>query len=119
MREQGVSPEDEYDGRDAQSLHLIALDERRSVVGTCRLLPAGDDVKLSRMAVAAARRGEGIAAALLAAAEGEARALSARRIVLAAQLTAARVYERAGYSICSQAFMDAGIEHVWMERALA
>jgi predicted GNAT family N-acyltransferase len=115
--EQGVSLEDERDGRDEQSLHLVVVDDG-VVVGTCRLLPAGDDVKLGRMAVAASHRGRGLAAQLLAEADGRARELRASRIVLAAQLTARAVYERAGYVPYGDVFLDAGIEHVMMGKAL-
>jgi predicted GNAT family N-acyltransferase len=115
--EQGVSLEDERDGRDEQSLHLVVVDDG-VVVGTCRLLPAGDDVKLGRMAVAASHRGRGLAAQLLAEADGRARDLRASRIVLAAQLTARAVYERAGYVPYGDVFLDAGIEHVMMGKAL-
>ncbi len=119
VREQGVSPEDEYDGRDDAALHLVALDGAEQVVGTCRLLADGDRVKLGRMAITRERRGEGIAGLLLDAADREAVALGGGRIVLGAQLSAVGVYERAGYVARGEVFLDAGIEHMWMEKALA
>ena len=60
------------------------------VVGTCRLLAEGSEVKLGRMAVAPAHRGRGLAAELLVEADARARELGARRIALAAQLGARR-----------------------------
>jgi predicted GNAT family N-acyltransferase len=115
--EQGVSLEDERDGRDEQALHLVVFDDG-VVVATCRLLPAGGDVKLGRMAVAASHRGRGLAAQLLAEADARARELGASRVVLAAQLTAQAIYERAGYVPYGDVFLDAGIEHVMMGKAL-
>ena len=40
------------------------------------------------------------------------------RIVLAAQLSAQPLYERAGYATYGDVFLDAGIEHVMMAKAL-
>jgi predicted GNAT family N-acyltransferase len=108
---------DEHDETDA--LHLVAVDDGR-LVGTCRLVAEdGGTVKLGRVAVAATARRRGIASRLLA--EGEARAatLGARRIALAAQTDALALYERAGYAPYGERFMDAGIEHVMMQKHLA
>jgi len=115
--EQGVSLEEERDGRDDEALHLVVVDDGE-VVGTCRLLTEGSDVKLGRMAVAASHRGRRLAAALLVEADAQARELRARRIVLAAQLTAQAVYHRAGYAPYGDVFLDADIEHVMMAKAL-
>ena len=115
--EQGVSLEEELDGRDDEALHLVAV-EGGAVVATCRLLAEGSEVKLGRMAVATAHRGRRLAAALLVETDARARALGARRIVLGAQLTAQAVYERAGYAPYGDVFLDAGIEHVMMGKPL-
>jgi predicted GNAT family N-acyltransferase len=80
---------------------------------------AGDTVRLGRMAVARAARRRGVAAALLAEADARAGALGARRLALGAQLGAIGLYERAGYRACGERFLDAGIEHVMMEKHLA
>ena len=114
---QGVSLEEERDGRDDEALHLVVVDGGE-IVGTCRLLADGSDVKLGRMAVASSHRGRRLAAALLVEADAQARELRARRIVLAAQLTAQAVYDRAGYAPYGDVFLDADIEHVMMAKAL-
>jgi predicted GNAT family N-acyltransferase len=116
--EQGVSLDEERDGRDADALHLVVLDDG-AVVGTCRLLFEGSTVKLGRMAVSRSRRGLGLARALLTEAEAQARARRARRIVLAAQLNAQALYDRAGYDAYGEVFLDAGIDHVMMAKALS
>jgi predicted GNAT family N-acyltransferase len=63
-------------------------------------------------------RGRGLARALLDEADVQSRALGAQRIALAAQLAAQRLYERAGYEPYGEVFLDAGIEHVMMAKAL-
>jgi predicted GNAT family N-acyltransferase len=115
--EQGVSLAEERDGRDGEALQLVVLEDGE-VVGTCRLLVEGPEVKLGRMAVAPAHRGRGLAAELLVEADVRARELGAERIALAAQLGARALYDRAGYSPYGDVFLDAGIEHVMMGKAL-
>jgi predicted GNAT family N-acyltransferase len=116
--EQGVSLAEERDGRDEEALHLVVVDDG-VVVGTCRLLVEGTTVKLGRMAVSRTRRGLGLARALITEAEARARALGGERIVLAAQLSAQPLYDRAGYAAFGEVFLDAGIEHVMMTKALS
>jgi predicted GNAT family N-acyltransferase len=115
--EQGVSLAEERDGRDAEALHLVVVDDA-AVVATCRLLLEGTTVKLGRLAVARSRRGLGLARMLLTEADARARALGADRIALAAQLSAQPLYERAGYAAFGDVFLDAGIEHVMMDKRL-
>jgi predicted GNAT family N-acyltransferase len=116
--EQGVSLAEERDGRDEEALHLVVVDDG-VVVGTCRLLVEGTTVKLGRMAVTRTRRGLGLARALITEAEARARALGAERMELAAQLNAQALYDRAGYDSYGDVFLDAGIEHVMMAKALS
>jgi predicted GNAT family N-acyltransferase len=117
--EQGVPVEEELDGYDAQALHLVALDAAgEHVIGTLRLLFDGDLVKVGRVAVERASRGQGIAAHMLETALQEARARGARRARLASQLDVVALYEGAGFRVESDVFEEAGIPHVWMGRQL-
>ena len=116
--EQGVSQEEEIDGRDGDALHLVAL-ERGAVVGTCRLLFEGTTCRLGRLVVDRDARQRGIGGRLLELGEKEARAAGAERIVLNAQTRARGLYRAAGYTEGGDTFMSARIEHVRMERPLA
>jgi predicted GNAT family N-acyltransferase len=116
--EQGVPRSEEFDGRDGDATHLVAVEDG-VVLGTCRLLGGGDTVRLGRLAVGRAARRRGIGAALLAVGEAEARAAGAERIVLNAQTRALGLYKAAGYETRGDRFIEAGIEHVRMERRLA
>jgi predicted GNAT family N-acyltransferase len=117
--EQGVPLDEELDGLDRAALHLVAVEDDH-VIGTCRLLREDDaTTRLGRMAVDPAHRGRGVAQRLLRAAEQEARAAGSNRITLSAQLAARRVYGRSGYAEHGGVFLDAGIEHVEMDRDLA
>ena len=115
--EQGGPPREELDGRDSESLHLVAVcaDE---LLATCRLLFIGNTVQFSRLAVRQSARRHGIASALLDLADHEARQAGVRRLVLHAQTYARSLYEAAGYVPRGRIFMEAGIEHIAMEKSL-
>ena len=115
--EQQVAEAEEFDGREEECVHVVAVDGGR-VIGCCRLLPDGEKVKLGRMVVASGRRREGIAAALLAESDLQAAELGASLITLSAQTYVTSLYEQAGYEITSGTFQEAGIEHVRMEKRL-
>jgi predicted GNAT family N-acyltransferase len=115
--EQGVPQRDEVDGRDPEGIHLVAMREG-DLLATCRILLIGTTAQFSRLAVRRSARRQGIATAMLAAADEECRAGGARRIVLHAQTYARELYETAGYRPRGRVFWEAGIEHVAMEKVL-
>jgi predicted GNAT family N-acyltransferase len=117
--EQGVPRELEVDGLDASAMHLLVVERStRAPVGTLRLLTAGTQAKIGRVAVVPSWRGRGIASRLLALALERARSLGCSEARLASQLDATRLYERAGFRVQSSPFKQAGIAHVWMGRGL-
>ena len=113
--EQRVPVELEWDGRDADSRHAVALDARGAAIGTARLLPEG---RIGRMAVRRAWRGRGVGAALMRALLREARAAGMTAITLHAQTHAAGFYRRFGFSARGEEFLEAGIPHLEMTLAL-
>jgi predicted GNAT family N-acyltransferase len=115
--EQGVPVTEERDGRDLDALHLIAVRDGE-LLATCRLVFVGNTVQFSRLAVATNERRRGIASALLRITDQEARARGASRLVLHAQTYARALYDRAGYIARGREFVEAGIEHVSMEKLL-
>jgi len=123
-REQGVSSEEELDGRDDQALHVVVLESLQGgvegpVIATLRLLVCGEQAKVGRVAVHRSWRRRGIASRMLALALDRAQGLGCTRARLAAQLEAAALYEQAGFSAESEIFEEAGMPHVWMGRHLA
>lgn len=116
--EQRVPREEELDGEDERAQHLVALDPRgERVVGTLRLLIDGPRAKVGRVAVAREWRRRGVASRMLALALARAREQGCTHARLAAQIRAKALYERAGFQVQSQPFVEAGIPHVWMGRA--
>jgi predicted GNAT family N-acyltransferase len=120
VREQGVPAEEEVDGRDAEALHLVALEPsaKGRVIGTLRLLFDGEVVKVGRVAVAAGWRRRGVATQMLEEALAEARRRGSARARLSSQVSAVEVYEGVGFAVESGVFEEAGIPHVWMGRSL-
>ncbi len=115
--EQGVSLEADRDGRDPESVHVVALAGER-VVGTCRLLFQGPLARLGRLVVEPELRGRGVARAILREADRVALDAGAGRIALHAQTYALSLYREQGYAERGARFTEEGIEHVAMEKEL-
>jgi predicted GNAT family N-acyltransferase len=111
---QDVPEELERDELDAVSDHAVAMVDG-AVVGTGRLLPDGT---IGRMAVASPARGSGIGAAVLACLEERARVRGLAAVELHAQVHATGFYDRAGYLPFGEVYLEAGIEHLSMRKAL-
>jgi predicted GNAT family N-acyltransferase len=107
IEEQHVSREEEWDGRDPESHHFLALLDGRPV-GTARLLT---DAHIGRVAVLAEARGRGIGVALMQAAISTARRHGHAAVELAAQTHALAFYESLGFRPCGETFIEAGILH--------
>lgn len=113
--EQGVPKEMEWDEFDPDSRHALALDADGNAIGTGRLLPDGH---IGRMAVLPEWRGRGVGAALLRHLMESARGRGLRRLVLNAQIHAARFYARYGFAQEGAEFIEAGIPHIKMIQPL-
>lgn len=116
VHEQQVPLEEEWDALDPLCRHVIARDEAGAPIGTGRLTP---ERRIGRMAVLADWRGQGVGDAMLAALMAEARKLGWPAVSLNAQVSAEAFYARQGFIPEGERFMEAGIEHQSMRRALA
>ncbi len=120
VHEQRVPSEKELDEHDDGAIHLVAVDEDGRLRGTCRLIGAGEQVmRVGRLCVGRDFRRTGIGAALLKAAEREARVAGATRLAMNAQTSAASLYRALGYEPRGIPFDEVGIEHIAMEKPLA
>jgi predicted GNAT family N-acyltransferase len=75
----------------------------------------GHNAHVGRVAVLREYRGTGLGRALMEALQERAHKLGYPRITHAAQLHAIPFYERLGYVARGAVFLDAGIEHRWMD----
>ncbi|QGZ30898.1 GNAT family N-acetyltransferase [Stutzerimonas stutzeri] len=112
IAEQSVPPELEWDADDAEAVHFLAL-ESGYPIGTARLL---NDGHIGRVSVLRDWRGMNVGGALMKAVieEAERRGLTEQR--LTAQVHATAFYERLGFEVISEEFLEAGLPHVDMLR---
>jgi predicted GNAT family N-acyltransferase len=95
---------------------LLRLDGQPVATGRLIFAHAEDGAPhIGRVAVLAERRGEGHGRAVMLALHELARRRGFRRLTLAAQLHAIGFYERLRYVARDDVFLDAGIEHRWMD----
>ena len=127
---QGVPVELERDELDAAADHAVALLEG-VVVGTGRLVDGRIDPDgrlepgspgtvgtIGRMAVSDAARRGGVGRAVLDLLVQRATERALPLAELHAQVHARRFYERAGFTAFGEVYLEAGIEHIGMRRAL-
>ena len=112
IQEQGVTPEQEWDSDDATATHFLAY-EGDFAIGTARLLADGC---IGRVSVLKDWRGMHIGEQLLMAAVKEAERKGLTQQMLTAQVHAAGFYERLGFTVVSDEFLEAVIPHIEMLR---
>ena len=112
IAEQAVPPEQEWDADDVEAVHFLALEDGYAI-GTARLLADG---QIGRVAVLRDWRGMNVGDALMQAVIAEAERRGLREQKLTAQVHATRFYERLGFEVGSEEFLEAGIPHVDMVR---
>ena len=118
--EQHVPPELEVDGFDAPGApcdHFLIVDEGEPV-GTFRCIFEGGAVHVGRLCVKKEKRHHGYGRAALDFIEKYYAARGYEKLTLGAQVTAIPFYEKCGFLVVSDVFLDAGIEHRKMEKAL-
>lgn len=116
VREQGFPLDEEYDGFDASSTHVLARDPGDEAIGTARLLPDG---RIGRLAVLPEWRRKGVGRALLSRLTETARQRGIGRLTLHAQLASVGFYRGLGFSEDGQPFDELGIPHVLMGKNMA
>jgi predicted GNAT family N-acyltransferase len=114
VEEQRVPREIELDEMDERCLHAVAFHENLPV-GTGRLLPDGH---IGRMAVLRQWRGRGIGSGILNALVEQARQRGDREVALSAQVHAVAFYRAHGFVEEGAEYLEAGIRHQSMRRAL-
>lgn len=111
--EQQVPSTLEWDGRDADCVHLLAYDIDGNAIGTARMQANGH---IGRMAVLPDWRGQGVGGALLQMLIERAAAHGLAEVYLHAQTQAAGFYHQHGFIASGDEFEEAGIPHVRMSR---
>ncbi|MGQ9425578.1 GNAT family N-acetyltransferase [Gilvimarinus sp. F26214L] len=103
---------------ESEQLHF-GLFDGQELLACVLIKPLPDGCgKLRQMAVTPARQGQGLGAILVRATEEQVRKRGYHRITLAARATAAGFYQKLGYRIVSDAYLELGVEHLTMEKTL-
>lgn len=115
VEEQKIPAALEWDVMDAQCLHAVAYDAQGKAIGTGRLLPDGH---IGRMAVLSTARNCGVGAEILRQLMAQAKVRGMQAVQLNAQISAEPFYQREGFNREGDLFIEAGIEHVHMNKTL-
>ncbi|GAA3859689.1 GNAT family N-acetyltransferase [Celeribacter arenosi] len=119
VEEQQVPMDDEIDDLDDVAMHYLARDPDGKPVGTARIYEVGDVGKIGRVCVVASARGTGLGRALIDTCLRELQShphLTTIRI--GAQDHAIGFYESFGFKVVGDGYLDGGIPHHIMVRAL-
>jgi predicted GNAT family N-acyltransferase len=111
--EQSVPEYIEWDEYDESAIHLLALDDAQQAIGCARILL--ERGRVGRMGVLKAWRGNGVGYALLMEAIAISKAHGLQQLQLSSQTHAIPFYEKAGFVVTSDAYIDANIWHKDME----
>lgn len=113
IEEQHVPEELEWDEFDSISQHVLVTDRKDKPIATGRIKPDGH---IGRMAVLKEWRNKGIGHTILKSLISCAQAQGLERVYLHAQVSAIPFYQKLGFELYSEVFMDAGIPHRSMQR---
>jgi N-acetylglutamate synthase-like GNAT family acetyltransferase len=98
---------------------LMGAFEDEKLLGCCLLTRVDDrTMRLRQMAVPNSMQGKGIGRALMIFCENIARDMGYKRLIMHARKTALGFYEKQGYNIYGDEFLEVTIPHYIMEKAL-
>lgn len=117
IQEQKVPPDEEMDHFDDNAIHFIGYEDGQSIAAS-RLRFIDHCGKLERICVLLPYRGKSYGRQLIEAMEKEILIHGFVKAKLNSQSHATEFYEKLGYKIISEEFMDAGIPHVTMTKNL-
>ena len=122
IEEQQVPVELEWDEFDESAHHVLAeilLEGEKLAIGTARIIINNKQAHIGRMAVLPLWRGHGIGTKILQTCIDDCRKQGVTQIILNAQVYVIPFYQKAGFEISSEQFLDAGIPHKEMTLAIA
>ena len=116
--EQHYPREKESDAQEEVSWHLL-LEKNGETLATGRIVEEEPGVwHFGRIAVKKQQRSRGLGEAVVYAMIAKAKAIGAAELRVSAQTYAIGFYERFGFSVCGQEFMDENLPHVPMCKSL-
>lgn len=114
IQEQGIPEHEEWDVQDGKSVHFIVHDNIHAIA-TARLLPNNS---IGRVAVLQDYRGSGIGFKLMQYIIQFAKSEHRDCLILSAQVYAIQFYEKLGFVVDGDEYLDCGISHIDMTMRL-
>lgn len=112
---QKVPPHEEADGLDSSSEHYLLLFNQLPV-GTARVRYLEDFAKIERVAILDSHQRKGLGYVLMNFIIEDLRQRHGiEKAKLGAQVYAIPFYEKLGFKVCSEEYLDAGIPHKYMQ----
>ena len=119
--EQKTVEEQDFDGKDKESYHVMLKDGER-IVAYSRILPKGlsyDHASIGRVLVLQSYRRKGVAQEMMkACVEFIKQNFDETEIIISAQLYVKAMYESVGFKVISDVYDEVNIPHVKMKREL-
>ncbi len=97
---------------------LIGAFEEEKMLGCCMLIKQDGEVRLRQMAVLNNLQGKGVGRAIMQFAENIARDRGYKKITMHARKPVVAFFEKLGYKVSSQEFVEITIPHFEMEKEL-
>lgn len=116
VEEQGF--EEEFDEIDDLAFHIVCF-EGKTAVATGRTFKKDDNIyKVGRVAVKKDFRGKNYGLKVMQKIEEVAKEQGALKTVLSSQYHAKEFYEKCGYTIIGEPYLEENVKHIYMERIL-
>ncbi|BCN30924.1 GNAT family N-acetyltransferase [Anaeromicropila herbilytica] len=117
VKEQGFK--DEFDEIDDIATHIVIYD-KESPISTCRFYfhIKKESYVIGRIAVIKEYRGNNIGAGMLTFVEESIKIKGGKSVMLSAQVRVATFYEKQGYQMQGEEYLDEDCPHIWMEKKL-
>lgn len=117
VEEQQVPIEEEIDNLEAEATHFLLFDQAEPI-GAGRFRQVEDYGKVERICILKEKRKGGAGRAIMEGIEEYAQGEGIKKLKLNAQTHAISFYEKLGYEIVSEEFLDAGIPHRTMVKKI-
>ena len=118
VEEQNVPLEEEIDQYEDEAVHFLLFNDEDTPIANGRFRILDGIGKVQRICVLSEFRGNGAGQTIMNAIEDYAKKQDLSKLKLDAQTQAIPFYERLGYRVASEEFMDAGIPHRTMIKDL-
>ncbi|MGI6168784.1 MAG: GNAT family N-acetyltransferase [Christensenellales bacterium] len=116
VEEQGISMEDEFDGKDPFALHALVYVDGQPAATARMLFQSEDILRIGRICVRKEMRNRGLGDLVVRMMLARATETECELVEISAQAQAVSFYEKLGFSEASETYLEAGIPHIKMQQ---